>query len=70
MSSHTYGIKIQWDNPRRRRIDRAGFGQKWCPLNTVKNIIAHERFVEFLGEYQRYFDLLRWGWPIQAGWNP
>ncbi|EHQ24348.1 RagB/SusD family nutrient uptake outer membrane protein [Mucilaginibacter paludis] len=30
-------------------------------LNTIKNIIAHERYVEFAGEYVRYFDLLRWG---------
>jgi len=30
-------------------------------LNNIKNIIAHERFVEFAGEYLRYFDLLRWG---------
>lgn len=46
-------------------------------LNTVKNIIAHERFVELCGEYLRYFDLLRWGmadptWlaPLQElGWT-
>jgi len=31
------------------------------PMNSVKNIIQHERFVEFCGEYLRYFDLLRWG---------
>ena len=30
-------------------------------LNNIKNIIAHERFVEFAGEYLRYFDLIRWG---------
>ncbi len=30
-------------------------------LNSVKNVIQHERFVEFCGEYLRYFDLLRWG---------
>ncbi|WP_374165041.1 RagB/SusD family nutrient uptake outer membrane protein [Arcticibacter sp. MXS-1] len=30
-------------------------------LNNIKNIIAHERYVEFAGEYLRYFDLLRWG---------
>lgn len=30
-------------------------------LNNIKNIIAHERYVEFTGEYLRYFDLLRWG---------
>lgn len=30
-------------------------------LNNIKNIIQHERFVEFCGEYLRYFDLLRWG---------
>lgn len=47
-------------------------------LNNIKNIIQHERFVEFCGEYQRYFDLLRWGmadpqWlaPLKAiGWTP
>jgi len=31
------------------------------PMNSIKNIIQHERFVEFCGEFQRYFDLLRWG---------
>ena len=31
------------------------------PMNTIKNIIVHERFVELCGEYLRYFDLLRWG---------
>jgi hypothetical protein len=31
------------------------------PMNNIKNIIQHERFVEFCGEYLRYFDLLRWG---------
>ncbi|RLJ72497.1 RagB/SusD family nutrient uptake outer membrane protein [Pedobacter alluvionis] len=31
------------------------------PLNNIKSIIAHERFVELAGEYLRYFDLLRWG---------
>ena len=30
-------------------------------MNSIKNIIQHERYVEFLGEYLRYFDLLRWG---------
>ena len=30
-------------------------------MNSIKNIIQHERFVEFCGEYCRYFDLLRWG---------
>lgn len=30
-------------------------------MNSIKNIIQHERFVELCGEYQRYFDLLRWG---------
>jgi len=30
-------------------------------LNNIKNIIAHERYVELTGEYVRYFDLLRWG---------
>jgi SusD family. len=30
-------------------------------LNTIKNIIQHERYVELCGEYVRYFDLLRWG---------
>lgn len=47
-------------------------------LNTIKNIIAHERYVEFCGEYLRYFDLLRWGmadpqWlePLKKlGWTP
>ncbi|MNR41397.1 SusD family protein [compost metagenome] len=38
-----------------------GLVKNGIPLNTIKNIIVHERFVEFLGEYQRYFDLLRWG---------
>jgi hypothetical protein len=31
------------------------------PMNNIKNIIQHERFVELCGEYVRYFDLLRWG---------
>ena len=31
------------------------------PMNNVKNLIVHERYVEFCGEYLRYFDLLRWG---------
>jgi hypothetical protein len=31
------------------------------PMNNIKNIIQHERYVEFVGEYVRYFDLLRWG---------
>lgn len=31
------------------------------PMNTVKNIIMHERYVEFFGEYLRYYDQLRWG---------
>lgn len=30
-------------------------------MNSIKNIIVHERYVEFCGEYLRYFDLLRWG---------
>ena len=30
-------------------------------MNSIKNIIQHERYVEFCGEYLRYFDLLRWG---------
>ncbi|MDO4163375.1 MAG: RagB/SusD family nutrient uptake outer membrane protein [Bacteroides sp.] len=30
-------------------------------MNSIKNIIVHERYVELCGEYQRYFDLLRWG---------
>jgi len=30
-------------------------------MNSIKNIIEHERYVEFCGEYLRYFDLLRWG---------
>ena len=54
-----------------------GLVKNGIPLNSVKNIIVHERFVEFLGEYQRYFDLLRWGmadasWlaPLKkAGWS-
>jgi len=55
-----------------------GLVKNGVSLNTVKNIIVHERFVEFLGEYQRYFDLLRWGmadpvWlePLKkGGWSP
>lgn len=47
------------------------------PMNSIKNIIVHERYVELCGEYLRYFDLLRWGmadssWlsSIQAlGWS-
>lgn len=31
------------------------------PMNNIKNLIVHERYVEFCGEYLRYFDLLRWG---------
>lgn len=31
------------------------------PMNCIKNIIVHERYVELCGEYVRYFDLLRWG---------
>jgi starch-binding outer membrane protein, SusD/RagB family len=31
------------------------------PMNSIKNIIQHERYVELCGEYVRYFDLLRWG---------
>lgn len=30
-------------------------------MNSIKNIIVHERYVELCGEYLRYFDLLRWG---------
>lgn len=30
-------------------------------MNSIKNIIQHERYVELCGEYDRYFDLLRWG---------
>lgn len=39
-------------------------------LNNIKNIIAHERFVELAGEYQRYFDLLRWGMADPAWLDP
>ena len=46
-------------------------------MNSIKNIIQHERYVELCGEYVRYFDLLRWGmadatWlePLKAiGWT-
>lgn len=46
-------------------------------MNSIKNIIEHERYVELCGEYVRYFDLLRWGmadakWlePLKAiGWT-
>jgi len=46
-------------------------------MNSIKNIIEHERYVELCGEYDRYFDLLRWGmadptWlePLKAiGWT-
>lgn len=31
------------------------------PMNDIKNLIVHERYVELCGEYQRYYDLLRWG---------
>ena len=31
------------------------------PMDNIKNLIQHERYVEFCGEYLRYFDLLRWG---------
>lgn len=31
------------------------------PMNSIKNLIVHERYVELCGEYLRYFDLLRWG---------
>jgi starch-binding outer membrane protein, SusD/RagB family len=31
------------------------------PMNSIENIIQHERYVELCGEYSRYFDLLRWG---------
>ena len=31
------------------------------PMDCIKNIIVHERYVELCGEYVRYFDLLRWG---------
>lgn len=31
------------------------------PMNSIKNLIVHERYVELCGEYVRYFDLLRWG---------
>lgn len=30
-------------------------------MNSVMNIIRHERYVEFVGEYMRYYDVLRWG---------
>lgn len=30
-------------------------------MDDILNIIQHERCVEFMGEYYRYFDLLRWG---------
>ncbi len=30
-------------------------------MNSIKNIIEHERHVIFHGEYLLYFDLLRWG---------
>lgn len=31
------------------------------PMNSIQNIIQHERYVELFGEYVRYFDLIRWG---------
>jgi hypothetical protein len=30
-------------------------------MDNIMNIIEHERCVELMGEYYRYFDLLRWG---------
>ncbi len=39
----------------------SGISINGIPMNNIKNIIAHERYVEFFGEYLRYFDLLRWG---------
>lgn len=30
-------------------------------MDNVMNVIEHERCVELMGEYYRYFDLLRWG---------
>lgn len=30
------------------------------PINNMTNALRHERFVEFFGEYKRYYDLLRW----------
>ena len=48
------------------------------PMNDIKNLIVHERYVEFCGEYLRYFDLLRWGMADEKwlqsikelGWTP
>lgn len=37
------------------------------PMNSIKNIIVHERYVELCGEYLRYFDVLRWGM-ADASW--
>ena len=56
----------------------SGISINGIPMNSIKNIIVHERYVEFFGEYLRYFDLLRWGmadkkWlsSIEAlGWKP
>ncbi len=30
-------------------------------MDNIMNVIQHERCVELMGEYYRYFDLLRWG---------
>lgn len=30
-------------------------------MDNIMNVIEHERCVELMGEYYRYFDLLRWG---------
>jgi hypothetical protein len=46
-------------------------------MDNIMNVIEHERCVELMGEYYRYFDLLRWGMadskylkPLQdGGWT-
>ena len=45
----------------------SGISINGIPMNNIKNIIQHERYVEFCGEYLRYFDLLRWGM-ADAAW--
>lgn len=36
------------------------------PMSDMANLIVHERAVEFMGEYLRYFDLMRFGLAVDA----
>ncbi|MGI6222022.1 MAG: RagB/SusD family nutrient uptake outer membrane protein [Prevotella sp.] len=39
-------------------------------MDNIMNVIEHERCVELMGEYYRYFDLMRWGFADASYWKP